>query len=172
MKKLNFGCGTVILPGWDNVDIQKGKGVSKSFDFDKFPYPLPKNTYDYVLMNQVIEHLMYPERALFELRQSCKDGAVMHIETPHYTNKGAYNSLQHRGFFNELAFTNFVNASTLINKNPGFKIKSLKITPTIIGRFFPEFLRSKLSLFINGLHSQIHIDYEIIKEKNDKLNIK
>ncbi|MBS3072624.1 methyltransferase domain-containing protein [Candidatus Pacearchaeota archaeon] len=163
MKKLNFGCGADLKDGWDNVDIQKGKGIKINFNFDKFPYPLRENYYDYVLMSQVIEHLMYPEKALYELHKACRDGAIIRIETPHYTNKGAYNSLQHRGFFSEKAFTNFIMASTLVERNKCFKIKTLQVTPTIMGKFIPSFIRNKLSLFLNGLQSQIHIEYEIVK---------
>lgn len=162
MPKLNFGCGTDIRKMWDNVDIQKSSKITKSFDFDKTPYPLKKNYYDYVLMSQVIEHLLYPERALIELRKSCKNGAIIRIETPHYTNKGAYNDMQHLHFFNENAFKNFIDARVLINKRK-FKIKELVVTPTIVGKFIPKYLRDKLSLFINGLHSQIHCTYEVIK---------
>lgn len=164
MRRLNFGCGTAIKEGWDNVDIQKGSGIIANFDFDKFPYPLKSNHYDYVLMSQVIEHLAYPEKTLQELHKSCKNGAIIRIETPHYTNKGAYNSLQHRGFFNERAFINFVSASTLLQKRQDFKIKTIEVTPSSIGRFIPKPIRNKLSLFINGLHSQIHVEYEVIKK--------
>lgn len=163
MKKLNFGCGADLKHRWDNVDMQKGEKIKINFDFDKFPYPLPKNNYEYVLLNQVIEHLIYPEKTLQELHSACRNGAIIRIETPHYTNKGAYNSLQHRGFFNEKAFTNFVNSTTLLQKNPYFKLKSLNITPTKIGKIIPNFLRKKLSLFINGLYSQIHVEYEVLK---------
>lgn len=162
MKKLNFGCGTDIREGWDNVDIQEDSRLTKSFDFDRFPYPLKNNHYDYILMNQVIEHLLYPDRVLMELYKTCKNGTLIHIETPHYTNKGAFNDLQHFHFFNENAFKNFIDSHTRINQRK-FKIKELIITPTIVGIFIPRYLRNKLSLFINGLQSQIHCTYEVIK---------
>lgn len=162
MKKLNFGCGTDILPGWDNVDMQLGKGIFKSFDFDKFPYPLKNSTYDYVLMKQVLEHVLYPDRVLMELYRVCKNGAIIRIETAHYTNKGAYNDMQHLHYFNEVAFEGFVNSHVLIKKRM-FKIRKLKVTPTIVGKFIPEIIRKSLSLFINGLQSQIHCEYEVVK---------
>jgi SAM-dependent methyltransferase len=163
MKRLNFGCGKDFKKGWDNIDVQSGKEIDLSFDFDKFPYPFPKNYYDYVLLRQVLEHLLYPEKTLLELHKCCKNGAIIRIEVPHYTNSGAYNSLQHRGFFNEKAFINFIEAKTLLKKNQKFKIKSLNVLPTIVGKFIPKFLRDRLSLFINGLQSQIHVEYEVIK---------
>ena len=162
-KKLNFGCGTDLRDGWDNVDMQNGPNII-TFDFDNFPYPLKKNHYDYVLMKSIIEHLIYPDRTLLEIYKCCKNGAIIDIITDHYTNKGAYNSLQHKGFFNENVFTDFVEANTLINKKEFFKIISIEVTPTIVGKLLPKWFRNKLSLFINGLHSQIHVRYKVIKD--------
>ena len=125
-------------------------------------YPLKKDYYDYVLISQVVEHLLYPERALMEIHKSCKNGAVIRIETAHYTNKGAYNSMQHIHFFHEDAFKNFIDCHTLIDKGK-FKIKKLEVTPTNVGKFIPAKIRKKLSLFMNGLQSQIHCEYEVIK---------
>lgn len=51
MKKLNFGCGHDIKRGWDNVDLQKDKRLTNSFDFNKLPYPIKSNTYDYIYEN-------------------------------------------------------------------------------------------------------------------------
>ena len=166
MKKLNFGCGPIIKKGWDNVDIQKGKGIDVSFDFDKLPYPLDNNVYDYVDMSLVIEHLIYPDRVLKELWRICKHGATIKIRTAHYTNKGAYNDLQHRGVFNENAFINFAQQCTNINKKPIFKIKSLIITPTRIGKWIPRVIREFLSLFLGGLLSEIHVEYKVIKNNS------
>jgi len=74
MKKLNFGCGEDIRTGWDNVDIQKSQKVQKSFDFNKFPYPIKDDTYDYVWSRSVLEHLDEPDKVLHELWRICKRG--------------------------------------------------------------------------------------------------
>lgn len=163
MTKLNFGCGADIREGWDNIDIQKGDELTTSFDFDVYPYPLEENKYDYVLMKSVIEHVIYPEKTLFQMHKCCKNGAIIKIITGHYSNKGAYNSMQHKTYLNEIAFKEFVNSYALITRNTKFKLKSLVITPSSVGRFIPEIIRNKLGLFINGLHSQIHVEYEVVK---------
>jgi len=163
MKKLNFGCGPDLRKGWDNVDIQKSPELTKSFDFDKFPYSLKTNTYDYVLMRMIIEHLIYPDRALKEMWRVTKPGGTIRIETAHYTNKGAYNDIEHKSFFNEVAFKNFAETTTRISKKPLFKIKLLEITPTKVGKFIPRVLRERLALFINGLLGKIYVEYEVLK---------
>ena len=118
--------------------------------------------YDYILMKSIIEHLLYLDRVLLELYKFCKNGATIEIITDHYTNKGAYNSLEHQHHLNEIAFKTFVDSISYHKKRP-FEIVGLKITPTKIGKLFPKFIRNKLSLFIGGLYSQIHIKYNVIK---------
>lgn len=99
MKKLNFGCGSDIKEGWENIDIQKGPKVSKNFDFNKIPYPIKDNTYDYIYASCILEHLEDVEKVFSELWRISKPNGIIHIVVPHYTNKGAYSDLQHRHFF-------------------------------------------------------------------------
>ena len=163
MKKLNFGCGNDIKEDFDNVDIQKGKRIKKSFDFDKFPYPLKKNTYDYVLIDNVLEHLDNPLRVLLELRKICKPGALIEVIVPHYTHKGAYSDMGHKHFFNDNSFRNLEKLPTEIDKTPKFKIEELRLKPTILGRIFPGVIRKKLSQYINGLIGEIRVKIKVIK---------
>ena len=163
MKKLNFGCGNDIMEGWDNIDIQKGQKIMKNFDFDKFPYPIKDNTYDYVYTSCVLEHLNDVEKVISELWRISKPEGIIHIVVPHYTNKGAYSDLQHKHFFNEVAFKELELKKTKINKAKQFKIKKLELVPTLPGKFFPKFIRNKLSLFINGLISSIDAEIIVLK---------
>ena len=164
MKRLNFGCGNDIKEGWDNVDIQKSKNVTKSFDFNKFPYPIKDNTYDYVYASCVLEHLDDAEKVVSELWRISKQNGIINIIVPHYTNKGAYSDLQHKHFFNEIAFKELEMKRTKIDKNKKFEVKRLELIPTLPGKIFPKFIRNKLSLFVNGLISSI--DAELIVLKN------
>lgn len=163
MKKLNFGCGNDIREGWINVDIQKGKGVDYSFDFDSIPYPFKDDTFDYIFLDNVLEHLLYPDRILHELRRITKKGGKIEVIVPHYTNKGAYNEMQHLHFFNEECFKKMEESKRVISKDKKFRILSLEVTPTSVGKFIPLILRKKISLFINGLNSQIRVVYEVLK---------
>jgi SAM-dependent methyltransferase len=164
MKKLNFGCGDKPLDEWENVDIQKGPKIKKSFDFNKFPYPLKENSYDLIKSDMVLEHLNCPDKVLDELWRISKPNGTIEISVPHYTNKGAYDNLGHIHFFSEMAFWYYVNEGNMVNKKKKFEIESLEITPTSIGKIFPKKIRMKLGLFINGLLSQIHIKLKAVKD--------
>jgi len=163
VKRLNLGCGDDIKEGFDNVDVQKDKKLTKSFNFNKFPYPIKEESYDYILVKQVLEHLENPERVLIELHRICKPGAIIRIEVPYYNNKGAFGSMQHMHYFSDQTFMDFVEGRKVINKKQSFEIKKLELTPSIIGRLMPKKLREKLSLFIGGLISQVHIELKVIK---------
>lgn len=163
MKKLNFGCGDDIKEGFDNVDIQKNQKIQKSFDFNKFPYPIEENTYDYVWSRSVLEHLQEPDKALNELWRVCKDKAVIEIIVPYYNNKSAVSDMQHKHFFSDSSFIIFVNETCKINKEKKFKIQSLVLVPTIIGKFIPKIVREKLSLFLGGIISYVHVKLIVVK---------
>ena len=163
MKKLNLGCGPDIREGWDNVDIQKGKGILKSFNLNKFPYPFEDNSYEIIYLNNVLEHLSEPDKVIDELWRISKKEGIIEIIVPHYTNKGAYSDMQHKHFFNEVCFTELINQVAIVSRKKKFEIISLKMTPTVVGRVFPRFLREKLSLFCNGLLSQIHVQLKVLK---------
>lgn len=163
MKKLNFGCGADIREGWDNVDVQYDKRLTKSFDFNKFPYPLKSSTYDYVFAKSVLEHLDKPERVLEELWRVCRKGAIVEIAVPHYSNKGAYDDIQHIHFFNDKTFPNYIKDHRKIRNNDMFMLVEQNITPSIVGGVLPKKLRHYLSFFINGLYSKIWVKLKVIK---------
>lgn len=164
VKWLHFGCGDEIwnIDFCDNADIQKEAPLS--FDFDKFPYPIKDNTYNYVYSKNVLEHLNDPEKVLLELWRVCKNLAIIELDVPYYNSKGAYSSLQHKRWFNDTAFITFVNDTSKIKKRQKFRLLGIKLKPTIIGKFiYPKWLRNKLSLFLHGIICQMKIELEVIK---------
>lgn len=75
MKKINLGCGTNKLPGWDNYDYD--------LDITK-PLPFEDNSIDYIFMEHVIEHVTYKESWDFfkEANRVLKPGGKIRIITP------------------------------------------------------------------------------------------
>lgn len=82
-KILNFGCGTTIMPGAENVDVIKLPNVDKVFDFEKFPYPYKDNSIDEIHMYFVLEHLDNHLGVMQELYKIMKKGGMLYIRVPH-----------------------------------------------------------------------------------------
>ena len=148
MKQLNFGAGKDIRKGFDNVDIE-------DFDFNIFPYPVAKNTFDAVYCRHVLEHLEYPKKVLNELHRICKPNACIHIEVPHLNQEGAFSTLSHKSYFSKYSF---------MELGDKFEILSIEETPTEhFGYFIPKFMRKKLSMIIRGIFKLVIVDLRVIK---------
>ena len=161
-KLLHFGCGQNIIFGYDNVDINPPAEVR--FDFNKFPYPLGDNTYDYIFSRHVLEHLREPEKVLNELHRISKPGAIIDIIVPHMNGDGAFSMLGHISYFNDYSFKCLV-CNEGWRKSKGWKIIFIREEPTWFGKliFIPS-LRKKLSKMINGIYKQLFVRLRVIKK--------
>ena len=162
-KKLNFGSGNHLLEGWDNVDVQTSPKLEKSFDFNKIPYPLKDNTYDYVLIQYVLEMLENPDKCLFEIWKKCKSQAIIDIRTVYYNSKGSFNDIQTKHLFTDSTFKHFVDETKQLDKKNKFELVSLKLIPTKFGKIIPKKIRNRLSVSVGGLISQIYLKLKVIK---------
>ncbi len=145
-KKLNFGCGNHILEGFDNID-------KKDFDFNKFPYPIKDNTYDYVYSRCVLEHLFYLRDVLKELARICKNNAKIFIIVPYYNSYGAFSHIDHLHFFNEKSWKDI--------QIEELKVEKIKCIPSKVGFLIP--FRRFFARYFNGLIKQIHITIRVKK---------
>jgi ubiquinone/menaquinone biosynthesis C-methylase UbiE len=164
LKKLNFGCGKKILKGWVNADIQKAQGIV-SFDFEKYPYPFENDTFEYVLSNNVFEHLEDPERVLLELHRIAKPNAIIRIIVPHHKCEGAYNDITHKKYFNEVALKQIIKGSSYsCNEKCLFEIVKIKSIPTVFGKLFVfEKLRYFANLIFSGVYRTIDVEARVVK---------
>ena len=100
---------------------------------------------------------------MHELWRICKKNAIIEIIVPYYNNKSAVSDMQHKHFFSDSTFSVFVDEGAVINKKGKFKIDFMELVPTNVGKFLPKKLREKLSLFIGGVISYVHVKIKIIK---------
>ncbi len=105
--KLNLGCGLKYLDGWENVDSNEGLKADNYFDLEKTPYPYSDNSFDYVLMDNVLEHLEDTIKSLEEVYRISKNNAIIEIIVPHYSSFMAHGHLTHKKAFGIGSLGNF-----------------------------------------------------------------
>ena len=139
-KKLNFGCGEKILPGYLNVDIVKLPGVDKAINLEKTPYLFKDNEFDEIYADNVLEHLEHFIPIMEELHRILKPRGKLIIKVPHFTSHDAWAHPQHTREFTYETFDFFVR-NTERNKSDG------RCFPFVFSR-----IRRKKIVFEKGLH--------------------
>jgi len=151
---LNFGCGSKIIGGYVNVDIVKREGVDKVFNFNKFPYPFNDNTFDYILAENIIEHLDNTKEVILELSRILKDNGVIQIKVPYYNHVCAYNDAEHTHYFNERTFIDLIEKKDATNK---IILIEQKIKGGFFWRWIPEWIRVSIGHYISNINSHVEL---------------
>ena len=163
--KLNFGAGKKILEGYENVDIQSGGGIDRSFDFTIFPYPYAMDTFEYILCDNVLEHLEAPEKVMDELWRISKPNGIIHIITPNWNSKTSWNDLTHKHHFNDRAFELLcgIEHSYRNYSVKRFEIIELKRVPIKALKWLPKSLLRKVGNYICNVIETLDVKIKVIK---------
>ncbi|HEX5593775.1 MAG TPA: methyltransferase domain-containing protein [Solirubrobacterales bacterium] len=83
MRRLNWGCGAHVAPGWINSDIKDEGGVDLVADIRE-GLPLESNSIDYAVSIHALPEFAYPELVpvLEELRRVLKPGGTLRLALP------------------------------------------------------------------------------------------
>lgn len=84
---VNLGCGTNIVEGWVNIDVVRPANADDKFVLgDALNIPLKDGTVDYILLDQVLEHIALADivPALYEIRRVLKKGGRCVIMVPDF----------------------------------------------------------------------------------------
>lgn len=104
-QKLNLGCGEDIKEGYLNIDFIKGKGVDKVYDLNKLPLPFEDNTFEEILMLNILEHVSEPWLLMNEISRIGKPRCIVKIITTHFASGNAWGDMQHKRPFSYHCFT-------------------------------------------------------------------
>ena len=100
---LDVGCGSAKTPGAVGLDISADTDADIVHDLDDFPYPLEAESFDHVLMQDVLEHLRDPIGVMEEMHRVLRPGGRLQLRTPHFSSALAYGDPTHRHYFSALA---------------------------------------------------------------------
>lgn len=99
---LDVGCGSAKWPGAVGVDISPGTDADVVHDLDEHPYPFENDSFDQILMQDVIEHVAEPVKLMEELHRIARPGAHIQLRTPHFSSVLAYGDPTHRHYFSRI----------------------------------------------------------------------
>ena len=80
-NKINLGAGREIKDGFINHDITRLDGIDVVHDLNVFPWPWDDCSMDYILMQDVLEHLDDIVKPMNELHRILKPGGRVKIES-------------------------------------------------------------------------------------------
>ncbi len=118
LKILDFGCGTHKTPGSIGLDINPGTDADVIHDLNVAPYPFPDDEFDIIIGNQVIEHVEDLMLVMAELYRIARHGAVIKLDTPHFSDIASYTDPTHRRHLSSESFHYFTG------KRPDFDFYS------------------------------------------------
>jgi SAM-dependent methyltransferase len=100
---LDLGCGSKKWAGAVGLDVSSGTDADIVHDLDVFPYPIGDNTFDVVLMQDVIEHVGDLYGLMAEVHRIGRPGARVLMRTPHFSSALAFGDPTHKHFLSLLA---------------------------------------------------------------------
>jgi SAM-dependent methyltransferase len=107
MRRLNVGCGRDVRSGWLNLDVARLPGVDVVHDLDRFPWPFEDNSFDEIVLINVLEHLSDTIKAMNELYRISAPGAKVTVRVPYWNSPDAISDPTHKASFNERTFDFF-----------------------------------------------------------------
>jgi SAM-dependent methyltransferase len=102
-RVLDVGCGSSKTPGAVGIDISADTDADVVHDLNVFPYPLEDESFDEILLQDVIEHVAEPIRVFEELHRIARPAARLQLRTPHFSSALAYGDPTHCHYFSTMA---------------------------------------------------------------------
>lgn len=175
MTKINLGCGENIKRGWLNLDKNAGNGIDIVHNLNNFPYPFESNTADFILLDNVLEHLNDPVAVIKECFRILNHAGTLRIKFPHHKNPVAWSDPTHKHAFTVESFKFLdLNASEKLYKNnPYGDIRfykfAYKYDLSPVGRYFGQKLSAFLTHFVDFLIVAVEVDlsFKVYYHKDD-----
>ena len=123
-KKLNIGCGTKPREGWINLDKYVPEGFSQ-IEFGDLEAGLsyPDESFDEILLDNVIEHLNDIPSSIKEIHRLLAPGGVCTLITPHFSSASSWRDPTHVHHLSYFSFDYFATGSRSNYLGTKFKVE-------------------------------------------------
>jgi SAM-dependent methyltransferase len=96
---LDVGCGSNKHAGAVGIDRSADTDADVVHNLDELPWPLDDDSFDEILLQDVIEHLRDPYATFAEIHRIGRSGARVKLRTPHFSSALAYGDPTHMHYF-------------------------------------------------------------------------
>jgi len=104
---LDLGCGPSKKEGYIGIDKLMLPGVDYLADLEKDLSFLPDNSVDEIYSSNFLEHIDDLEQFMKECHRIIKQGGIMNIFVPHFSNPWFFSDYTHKRFFGLYTFLYF-----------------------------------------------------------------
>src|SRR5215813_6256064 len=176
-RVLDIGCGANKVPGAIGMDINPRTAADVIHDLDNLPYPFSDDEFDEVIGRHVIEHVRDPMAVMSELHRITRNGGVVKLVAPHWTNPDFATDLTHRNHLNSYSFRNLIEGREVFTFYTETRFRQRKTRVTLpnlwklfglellinLDNFYPRmrFLRKFWEQYINAIVRGKEIIFEL-----------
>jgi len=162
--KLNIGAGKNKITGFVSIDKADLKETDIRHDLDKYPYPITSNSVTEIYAENIVEHIENLPKFMEEIHRITKNQAKIIIIVPYYNYHGAYRDPTHKHFFTADSMEYYTEQSRLkYYSKARFKIKKIKLIPTMLGKIIPSPIRNYIGMIIGEIIKEIQFELETEK---------
>jgi SAM-dependent methyltransferase len=180
-RVLDIGCGTNKVVGAIGMDVNPRTAADVIHDLDDLPYPFAADEFDEVIGRHVIEHVRDPMAVMCELHRITRNGGVVKLVAPHWTNPDFATDLTHRNHLNSYSFRNLTDERAVFPFYTDVRFRQLRVQVTLLNlwkltgleylinldnrypwvRFVRKFWEQYLNAIVRG--KEIHVELEVVK---------
>jgi SAM-dependent methyltransferase len=147
-RVLDIGCGANKVPGAIGMDVNPRSAADVIHDLDDLPYPFADDEFDEVIGRHVIEHVHEPMAVMCELHRITRNGGIVKLIAPHWTNPDFATDLAHRNHLNSYSFRNLTDERAVFHFYTDVRFRQRRVRVTLVNLW-------KLT----GLEFFINLDY-------------
>ena len=146
-RVLDIGCGANKVPGALGMDINPRTAADVIHDLDDLPYPFSDDQFDEVIGRHVIEHVREPMAVMCELHRITRNGGVVKLVAPHWTNPDFATDLTHRNHLNSYSFRNLTDERAVFPFYTDVELKPIRTYVSLANLWRAQICQTDISAY-------------------------